>query len=230
MSNDLVVIVPSRGRPDAAVELAEAFTETGAQCRLVFALDDDDPTHAQYAKALTKYPAAVHIGPAPSTMVHAMNAVANLYRDDAFALGFMGDDHRPRTTGWDRYYLEALRDLGTGIVYGNDLLQGSRIPTQCALTSDIVRALGFMAPPTLTHLFVDNFWRDLAMSAGCLRYLPDVVVEHMHPVAGKAGWDAGHVRVNQPSMYARDQRAYRQYQAEFMEADMATVSALRGAA
>lgn len=228
MSNDLVVIVPSRGRPDAAIELAESFTETQATCRLVFALDDDDPTHTQYAGAMKMYPASVHVGQSPSTMVHALNTVANLYRNDSFAVGFMGDDHRPRTTGWDRFYLDALRGLGTGIVYGNDLLQGPRIPTQCAMTSDIVRALGFMAPPTLTHLFVDNFWKDLALAAGCLTYLPDVVVEHMHPVAGKAEWDAGHVRVNQPAMYQRDERAYRQYKATYLPADIETVAALRG--
>jgi hypothetical protein len=123
----------------------------------------------------------------------------------------MGDDHMPRTVGWDAAYLEALRELGTGLVYGNDLLQGSSLPTQVAMTTDIVRALGYMAPPDLTHLYVDNFWRDLGRSAGCLRYLPDVIVEHRHPAAGKAQWDAGYARVNNSAMYEHDATAYEQY-------------------
>lgn len=223
----LVVIVPSRGRPDAAVELAAAFAETGATARLVFAVDEDDLTCSYYMRALDGYgQTTVHIGLAPSTMVRALNEASALF-NDTFALGFMGDDHRPRTQGWDRLYVEALRDLGTGIVYGDDLLQGENIPTQVAMTSDIVRALGHMAPPTLTHLFVDNYWRDLGAAAGCLRYLPDVVVEHMHPIAGKADWDEGHVRVNQQSMYQRDAAAYGRYAAEHLAADVEKVRALR---
>jgi hypothetical protein len=225
---DLVVIVPSRNRPHAAAEVASAFRETGATARLVFAADDDDPTRNQYLRALDEYPAAtVHYGPAPSTMVKALNLVAAAYANEAYAIGFMGDDHRPRTRKWDQLYVEALRELGTGIVYGNDLLQGPNIPTQCAMTADIVRALGHMAPPPLTHLYVDNYWRDLGEAAGCLRYLPDVVVEHMHPVAGKADWDEGHVRVNAHAMYQRDAEAYGRYVNEHFAADLAKVQALR---
>lgn len=225
---DLVVIVPSRGRPHAAIELAEAFSDTGSTARLVFAVDDDDPTRSQYLQALDGYgTTTVHYGPAPSNMVKALNAAAALHANETFALGFMGDDHRPRTPEWDRLYVEALRELATGIVYGNDLLQGERIPTQVAMTADIVRAVGHMAPPPLTHLFVDNYWRDLGEAAGCLRYLPDVVVEHMHPIAGKADWDEGHVRVNQQAMYQRDGSVYRSYAGSHLAADVAEVRALR---
>jgi len=224
---DLVVIVPSRGRPDAAVELAQAFADTEATAQLVFAVDEDDPTCGEYHEAQFPYPRTTHTFSAPSTMVSTLNRAAALYADKAVAIGFLGDDHRPRTSGWDRLYVEALRELGTGIVYGNDLLQGERIPTQVAMTSDIVRVLGHMAPPPLTHLYVDNYWRDLGEAAGCLRYLPDVVVEHMHPVAGKADWDEGHVRVNQPSMYQRDAEAYGRYVTEHFAADLAKVQALR---
>lgn len=226
---DLVVIVPSRGRPQAAVELADTFDNVGATCRLVFAVDEDDPTRGGYLAALEQYPlTTVHFGPAPSTMVKALNAVAALYMNEAFAIGFMGDDHRPRTREFDRLYADELRALGTGIVYGNDLLQGERIPTQVAMTADIVRALGHMAPPPLTHLFVDNYWRDLGEVAGCLRYLPGVTVEHMHPFAGKAQWDEGHRRVNDHSMYRADSQAYAEYVTAHMADDVAKVVALRG--
>ena len=146
-----------------------------------------------------------------------------------FAIGFMGDDHRPRTVGWDTAYLEALRELGSGIVYGNDLLQGERIPTQVAMTTDIVRELGFMAPPVLKHLYVDNFWRDLGTAAGCLRYLSNVVVEHMHPIAGKAPWDDGYARVNAPTMYSGDANAYAKWAAMDLAAAVEKVRALRAA-
>ena len=115
-------------------------------------------------------------------------------------------------------------------MYGNDLLQGENLPTQVAMTSDIVRALGYMCPPTLTHLFVDNFWLSLGRTADCIRYLPDVVVEHMHPAAGKAEWTPGHMRVNTHAMKNRDEDAFRDYvEAGLFEADVAKVKALRAA-
>jgi hypothetical protein len=117
-------------------------------------------------------------------------------------LGFMGDDHRPRTPGWDAAYVEALTEMGTGIVYGDDLLQGERIPTQVAMTSDIVEAMGGMAPGGLVHMYLDDLWKAVGERLGCLRYLPDVVVEHLHPAAGKARWDDRYAEVNAPEVYA----------------------------
>ena len=164
-------------------------------------------------------------------MVKALNFSA-MYRatDDnpPFAIGFCGDDHRPRTVGWDQAYLDALREMGTGIVYGNDLLQGEALPTQVAMTSDIIRALGYMAPPDLVHMYADNWWRELGRRAGCLRYLPDVIVEHMHPVAGKADWDEGHKRVNAPEMYDRDATTFAHLQMRELPGAAVRVRMLRG--
>jgi hypothetical protein len=228
---ELVVIVPSRGRPEAARTLARVFTETcTADTQLVFAIDGDDPERPEYTKFLQERPARCPYGieQPTGTMVSALNSAAlTAATRDAFAVGFFGDDHCPRTYGWDTAYVDTLRELGTGIVYGNDLLQGERIPTQVAMTSDIIRTLGFMAPPALTHLFVDNFWLDLGVKAECIRYLPDVIVEHRHPIAGKADWDAGYARVNDARMYQADGTAYAQYAAERLAEDVAKVRALR---
>lgn len=227
---DLVVIVPSRGRPEAARTLARVFTDTcTADTEIVLALDADDPARAGYTELIQERPArlAAAVEQSTGTMVSGLNVAASAVAQGSFAVAFMGDDHCPRTHGWDELYLAALRDLGTGIVYGNDLLQGERIPTQVAMTSDIIRALGYMAPPALTHLYVDNFWKDLGVSAGCLRYLPDVIVEHRHPIAGKGAWDAGYARVNSSTMYERDRLAYADYYRTQFAADAEKAAALR---
>jgi hypothetical protein len=221
---DLVVIVPSRGRPEAARELAAAFDVTcTADTKLVFSLDADDTTAADYPKP--------RVVASNSSMVEALNTALRQYVLDGvvwpFAIGFMGDDHRPRTKGWDTAYLGALRELGTGIVYGDDLLQRRNLPTQCAMTADIARALGYMAPPALHHMYVDNFWLELGRKAGCIRYLPDVVVEHLHPVAGKAEWDDGYKRVNAPTVFAQDEDTFRRYLTQEMPAAVDTIRGLR---
>ena len=232
---DLVVLVPSRGRPKAAMQLGQAFASfCRADTRLVLAVDADDPTLPDYSDVPRCFPAIDLCIGNNSSMVSALNYAAALQVHEGadldpapFAIGFMGDDHRPRTAGWDERYLTELRDLGTGIVYGNDLLQGERIPTQVAMTADIVRALGYMAPPTLTHLAVDNWWLELGHGATCISYLPDVIVEHMHPVAGKAAWDEGYVRVNAQSMYDRDLREFARLRVTDLHGAIAKVRALR---
>jgi hypothetical protein len=229
----LLVIVPSRARPEAIPPLVAAFAETcTATTCLVVAIDEDDPERERYAEAVQESPGPVSlwINQGEKSMVAALNgAVAEftVNPDHPYAVAFMGDDHRPRTKGWDTAYIQALRELGTGIVYGNDLLQGENIPTQVAMTADIPRALGHMAPPCLTHLFVDNYWRDLGRAAGCIRYLPDVVVEHVHPFAGKAAMDEGYARVNDHGMYSRDAAAYAEYAARRLVDDVTAVRALR---
>lgn len=240
---DLVVVVPSRGRPAAARELADAFQATcTAATELVFAVDEDDPTLGEYsgiprdlANASTERSAQVSVGVVPESksMVYALNVIASYVtippnaNGGPFAVGFMGDDHRPRTNGWDTAYLETLRELGTGIVYGNDLLQCRNLPTQCAMTADIVKTVGYMAPPSLTHLYVDNYWLALGTQADCIRYLPDVIVEHRHPVAGKNQWDEGYERVNHPGMFAKDETAFRDYYTTTFPADVEKVRELR---
>jgi hypothetical protein len=217
---DLAVIVPSRGRPHTVAEMARAFRDTcTAGAQLVFAVDEDDPEYQAYRKAvydtLVEH-GRVHMVAQPAgTMVSALNHAARVLLDSPAyvrpqAIGFMGDDHRPRTKGWDTSYLQALQGR-PGIVYGNDLIQGASLPTQCAISASVVRALGFMAPPVLTHLYVDNYWLQLGRATGCISYLPQVIVEHVHPVGGKAEWDDGYRRVNAPTMYQRDKQAFLDY-------------------
>ena len=206
MSESLCVIVPSRGRPAGVAALRRAWTETDAVAHLTVAVDRDDPECGAYLAV----GGDIVLG-ARLRMAGTLNKVA-LERATRYRyIGFMGDDHRPRSAGWDDEIRETLQEMGTGIVYGDDLLQGKKLPTAVFMTSNIIRALGYMALPGLIHLYLDNFWLDLGTTADVLRYLPDVVIEHMHPTNGKAPMDAGYAEVNDPAMYAADAETYVTY-------------------
>jgi len=227
--SDLVVVVPSRGRPQAVAELALACQATcTAGTALLVVVDTDDPTLSEY-RAPVGTTVFFTWAPPDSGHVGAINwGAARALADFApYAIAKLDDDHRPRTKGWDTLMLGALRELGTGIVYGNDLLQGERLPTAPAMTADIVQALGYMAPPDLRHMYCDDFWRDVGNGAGCLRYLREVVIEHMHPVAGKSEWTEGHLRVNTPESFAADGTTYEAYTSTRLPLDVAKVRALR---
>jgi hypothetical protein len=179
--------------------------------------DDGPPASENFELVTTYFPQVrwlriTHGG--ESSMVAALNTAARMVIEhggpDDF-IGFMGDDHRPRTIGWDAAYVNALSEPGVAIVYGNDLIQGERLPTQCAMRADVIDALGFMCPPQLRHLFVDDYWLALGKETDCIQYLPDVTVEHCHPVAGTAPNDEGYARVNSGESYRRDAMAFSAY-------------------
>lgn len=202
----LCLIVPSRGRPTNVQRLIEAVEMTSlGEAQLVVGIDDNDPERPGYAElACVKVMLAGH-----PTMIEKLNSIA-VHEASAYEfIGFAGDDHVPRTKGWDKAVIEALDSLhGPGIVYCNDLFQGPNLPTSVFMHSSIVQTLGWMAPPTLMHLYCDNAWRTLGEALGALRYLPDVVIEHVHPHAGKAESDEQYERVNSNERYAADKKAY----------------------
>lgn len=225
MSPYLQVIVPSRGRPHAPLEVMQAIHATGdiASVRVTFAVDADDPALADYRQnigATSLHPemieAAMFItAPDPDQhgrgMVGALNQVARAQSVRFFpptAFMFMGDDHRPRSEGWAARYLEALAEVP--IVYGNDLFQGQNLPTQFAIRADVVKALGFIFPPSLWHLYADNFILELGRRIG-IRYLPEVEIEHMHPAAGKGQGDEHYDRVNAREVDDHDKAEFMAY-------------------
>jgi hypothetical protein len=128
-------------------------------------------------------------------------------------IGFLGDDHRPRTPHWDTLLARSLQGR-PGVAYGDDGFQHERIPTACLMSAWLPRLTGHMNPPGCTHLFLDNFWASLGNAAGNLRYVPEVSIEHLHPIAGKAVWDDGWKRVNSREMQSHDHRAFVRYMEE----------------
>lgn len=203
---DLLMLCPSRGRPQNVAALWEAWQATSeGVAELLIITDPDDPERANY-----RIPPSFRCWTVPERLRlgGTLNLASQFFAGNHFAIGFLGDDHRPRSQGWDVRLVEALRELGTGVVYGNDLFQGERLPTAVAMTSDIVRTLGYFVPPGLIHLYMDDYWKSLGEAIGRLRYLPEVIIEHVHPIAHKAEWDERYHEVNHPEMYARDRLVF----------------------
>lgn len=217
--NTMIILVPTRGRPMNATQLLSAHEELSAASDLLFVIDANDPEHDQYHFEVGQE-RCMTIDNNSRGMAYpinkAANAIAKQDKYDFFA--FLGDDHRPRTADWDLQLMAAMQRRPS-MAYGNDLLQGKRLPTMITMTSDIVKALGGMVPPNMKHLYLDNFWKKLGEDLGSLTYLEDVIIEHMHPVAGKAEWDEGYKEVNAQEVYSFDALTYQNYiQSEAYEA------------
>lgn len=230
---DLLVIVPSRGRPERlAVMLNACLSLAEADTAVAVAFDDDDAV--PYRRLMLDRflddvrgvePLEWHCGPRKSLAAWT-NELAAKHLGGYRALASLGDDHVPRTLGWDRLLLEALDAVGgQGIAYGNDLHQGEALPTAPVISAGIVKALGWMMEPALRHMHVDDVWRDLGQAAGCLAYVPGVVIEHRHPDAGKAPEDQVYAESLEGAQ--DDREAYYRWRAERMAGDVAKIRALR---
>lgn len=217
----MIIIVPTRSRPHNVGPMVEAFRASGAfddGAELCFVVDRDDPDFGAYLTALeavvgnerrdvTWLDASHH-----EQLVPKLNKAAHylcITREPAL-IGFMGDDHRPRTRGWVKTYRDELELLGTGIVSCPDGHRPDDLPTHWVMTSDIVRALGAMVPAPVEHLYCDDAIRELGRAAGCYVFRADLLVDHLNPYAGeRAPLDEQYERVNSSDQYRKDRPSYR---------------------
>lgn len=210
----MLYIVPSRGRPNNIAVLLNSWEATRTTARLWVCVDEDDPELPGYKKLDIPVWASLRVGPR-MRLGPTLNHYATKYIEQCNAdgvtdevIGFMGDDHRPRTKGWDAKINRSCTDMGMAVVYCNDLVHGSNLPTAVALTQNIVQTLGYMVPPDGVHLYFDNFWKHLGEELGCLRYLPGEIIEHCHPIVGKAAWDKRYEEVNSGELYDSDRKVF----------------------
>lgn len=222
--------MPSRGRPQRAYEAIQALRRAAVRVdtSVVLAVDADDPECNAYHDLTfggtgPEVTRVTLMSADTGNLVKATNTVSlRIAADDPDAIiGNLGDDHVVRTFGWDRMIIEALDR--PGIAYGDDLIHGEHLPSAPFISATIVNALGWYALPTCRHLYIDDAWRELGKATRTLRYLPELVIEHMHPALKKADWDEGYERANNAETVEHDKDAYRTWRSHWMNADMRNV-------
>lgn len=127
------------------------------------------------------------------------------------------DDIVFRTPGWDEEVLAAFERYRDGIalVWGNDLCSGA--PAHPFLSRTACDLMGGICPAGYYREFIDTHLHDIfrrLARRGHARavYLPEVIIEHRHFMAGKASVDpvyADRRREQDELMYVerREQRA-----------------------
>lgn len=113
------------------------------------------------------------------------NDVLARYPNEPF-YGSMNDDMLPVTPGWDSILPQAAGRWG--VAWADDRL-GKRAGC-VAFGGDLIRALGFICAPGLKHFFNDDAHETIARDLGIGKYVPEVVVPHLHFSNGMATVDA----------------------------------------
>ena len=206
--NTNLVILPTRSRPESAERCINALKEHSVISDFCIAIDDDQADLYPRLDGVT-----YEVNPR-LRMNGTLNLVANKYADKYETIYFLGDDHLVQTPKWDEHLSDAIAKKGFGLAYGNDLLQGQKLATAVMMSTNIIRAVGYMAPPKLVHLYMDNYWMILGSRLGSLWYFDEVIIEHLHPVAGKAQWDEGYVEANADAIGTADRLELHRYMEE----------------
>jgi hypothetical protein len=226
----MLIMVPSRERPQNVARFAQAAADTVTDSDVIFLLDDSDPLLNDSTAAAAPWRYTVSAG-WPAT-VAKLNEVAMEHADLYPVLMFTGDDTIPRNSGWDRMLADAIDNLGgTGYAFPDAYPDGNtgsgcrERPEHVAISSDIVKTLGWFACPAVNHFTCDCVWADIGTAAGCLTFVPEAVVEHMH-------WSRNgrkdHVVQRAISNAAADYEGYAAWRAGQMDDDVAAVRKLRG--
>ena len=181
---DLVLLVPSRGRPANVQRLNETCKRTcTARTLLHFGFDDDDPKLEENVAAASTHAITLH---ERMNLTGWTNYLAGKYTGDdplyepPAALASIGDDMVPETPGWDTALLDAL-PAGGGAAYAHSNRRDD-IPEHIVISTPLVAALGRFALFG-GHWYIDEGWRDVfgPSGAGCLAFVPDVTIRHLHP-------------------------------------------------
>lgn len=172
----LAITVPTRGRPHNLERLAKALKETcTTEYEVLARLDNDE--EVEY-KEIDK----VRYFSGPRVFFGAsVNELAAIALKEGFThIAILGDDVLPETKGWDELLINSLPELG--VAYGSDGLEhlhGADLPTHVVIPLEMYKRLGWIALPTLRHLFCDNVWAELGKMT-TLVYMPDVKLSHLH--------------------------------------------------
>ena len=213
--NTNLVIIPSRSRPESIDRAVKALKENSIISDICVAIDDDQ------ADLYPRLDGVIYEVNPRLRMNGTLNLVANKYADKYETIFFMGDDHLPSTHQWDHFLSGAIASKGYGLAYGNDLFQGKNLATAVMMSTNIIRSFGFMAPPKLVHLFMDNFWMLLGMDLDAIWYFDDVIIEHLHFLAGKSQVDAGYIENNSNEVGLADRQELARYMETDYQADLA---------
>lgn len=206
---DLLVICPTRQRIGKVKKMLKSYLSTASkEAGLLFCLDADDPDLDHYRGLFNQYSVAYTVNPRMDITQIFNFTFRELPNYKYYSQ--TNDDFIYETNHWDRLLIDVLNeDLnGTGIVFGNDGIQGENLPTTSIVSGNIVRALGWLQMPRLVHLFGDNVWKTIGSAINRLVYVEDVIIKHAHPIADKEQEDEIFKITNSKEMYQTDGKAF----------------------
>lgn len=197
VARELAILVPVLRRPHRVAPLLTSIRQaTPGHPRIIFIADaDDEPELAELRRHLDYGVTDLGVIELPPPVNYATK-INVAVRETTEPLVFLGADDLEFHAGW----LEAAKaklEPGIGVVGVNDLanerVMRGELATHSLVTRDYAELGKIDGPellhPEYPHEYVDREFTETAIARGAFAYAPDAVVEHLHPMVGKAPLD-----------------------------------------
>ena len=172
------ILIPSRGRPDKLLKLAQsAFNTSSCDIEILAYIDKSDPSKPQY-KTLPEVDKRIKIViGADSTVAWAVNILAEMATGDAIMT--IGDDTIFYTHTWDKAVIDTAAKYPEGMwMCGfNDGRGGF---SHVVYDKEWFKCLGYWWPPIFNHWGADEWLTTIAQSPHVNRYeyYDDILIKH----------------------------------------------------
>lgn len=176
----VLVVVPSRGRPDNVQRLIDTVKATKfCDTDVIVGLDQDDA--ANYSDVITRNSDTTFVVRPRQRLNAWWNQLAAEYLDVYDYMLFAGDDNVFVTNGWDWLLVNELRKHNNaGFATGPDLLRTDKNFTWAMISTEQLRHVGYVGPEGLTHLCIDTAWQYVARETKSMWWNDAAVIEHLH--------------------------------------------------
>ena len=193
MDEKISIVLPTRNRIQGLQQFFTSLVNTTAYFKkldICLVIDDDDPDTKNY---LDNHSFNLNI---KYTIIPHGKHILGEWWDIGYhklATGSIimlcADDFRFKTNHWDQLVYDefAKYDDKILLVYGDDLFVSKRlqIATYSFVHRTWIENSPFWLPPYFTTDYVDTWISDVADSLKRRVFLPNLVIEHMHFLAGK---------------------------------------------
>jgi hypothetical protein len=205
----IAILIPSRDRCHKVEKLHKnwfEYTDNLIETDCIIILDEDNES------TYTRMPGFIYeIVPTNGKrgVVFPLNKVAKKYCNNYEYIGFLGDDHLPKTKRWNVEMYDVLtKNKPFSMVYGNDLIQGENLPTNIIMDSLFIKYLDNMVDSKIQHLFADNYWLYIGKYIDNIHYLNHVIIEHEHYSRNKSELDEMYKILNSSTMFLQGNYIY----------------------
>lgn len=185
MENKIAIVLPVRNfgtqRYERLPRCLDSFFDMTENLADVFVLHDDNECDI-YDPILAKYPSVNNLCiKSGLTLMEKINVpaldIANKYK----YVGFIGDDIVFKTK-WESEFINFLSSVKYGLAFANESSENAgTLAAHPFITSNMIKAVGFFGCPVVTHHYFDNYWQEITLTVGEVKYFENIIMEHRHP-------------------------------------------------
>jgi glycosyl transferase/beta-hydroxylase protein BlmF len=200
------ILTPTRNRPNNCERFIKSIYQTTkhrGNIELLFYVDKDDPSMGSYMSlqrhCFDEYNKFVRVqfnfgDPVP--VCDSWNLMAKVSMGDVIIMG--NDDLIYRTPEWDSILMKELSPIKDNIycAWVNDGINQDKHCAFPIISRKWIETLGYCFAPegTFNFGYNDTWVFDIGKRVGRLKYIPNILVEHMHFSKGKAEMDDTYAR------------------------------------